>query len=413
MQRQRLLTSIYSASFFFTLHYAFLLYISSSYLGQFFDAPTAGRAVSLIYVIASLVTIFAISKTPILFKNFGLAHTTYGLLWLAAVSCLCLAMSPAALLAIPLFIVLFASQLVLRYVLDIYIEKFSSDQVTGQIRGIFLTVINIAIALSPFLVGQIISKSGFPLVYLMAGLLIIMAITTTLGKLSHVHDDLYHTADIVKTTHKVLRRKDLYHIFSVNFILETFYAWMVIYTPLYLLDLGFNWSDIGIIFSLMLIPFILIEIPAGHLADEKYGEKEMLTMGLIIMGLATIGVAYLQSIPGTCIFTPLESVQTWMYGVPVLQLPCAALPWALILFATRIGAAFIEIMTDTYFFKKVHSDDTDIIGLFRSAKPIATIVAPLVATIILAMGSYQTLYLILGLLALYGVRHSLAIHDTK
>lgn len=388
MQRQKILGSIYSASFFFTLHYAFLLYIGSSYLGQFFSAEIASRAVSSVYVIASILSVYTISKTPLLFKEYGLRRVAYALLWATGITALLLSATWSPWIAIPLFIALSVAQIVLRYVLDVYIERFSTEQTTGHIRGIFLTVINSAVALSPFFVGKIIAGSGFSLVYIFAGILVIVSIATTLGKLRTIPEGHYHVANLWKTAKKIYRRPNLYHIFSVNLILEIFYAWMVIYTPLYLTTyVGFDWSQVGVIFSIMLLPFVLIELPAGYLADKYYGEKEMLLLGLIIMGTATIGVAYMNS-----------------YSVAL---------WALLLFTTRIGAALIEIMSDTYFFKKVHPDDTDIIGLYRSAKPIATMGAPILAGIILTAGTYQTLYLTLGFIVLYGLRHALAIKDTK
>ncbi len=388
MQRQRLLTSIYSASFFFTVHYAFLVYIGSSYLEQLFSPENAGRAVSSIYIAASLLSLWAIFKTPILFKRIGVARTTYLFLWVAVITSFILAETTSVWVAVPVYIILFVSQLALRYVLDVYIDMFSTEAMTGRMRGIFLTVINSAIAISPVLVGAIIVNYGFSGAFLAASAFVLIAIFSTTHTLGLVKDHAYHSTPAWETLLKIVRRPNMYHIFVSNLILELFYAWMVIYTPLYLVnEIGFSWGDIGIIFSIMLLPFLIFELPAGYLADKRLGEKEMLTAGLFIMGVSTIALAYLDA---TTIF-----------------------PWALFLFVTRIGASLVEIMVDTYFFKKVSPEDTDIIAFFRNAKPLATLVAPLVATVILKAGTYQTLFLVLGVLCLYGMRHSLAIQDTR
>ena len=388
MQRQRLLRSIYSASFFFTLHYAFLLYIGSSYLSQFFDPSSASRAVSAIYVIASVLSVCSIARTPWLFKYFGLARTTYGLLWAAVIAAVALVFIQNAWFAIPIFILLSVLQITLRYTLDVYIEAFSTEEITGQLRGVFMTVINTAIALSPVAVGFLVARSGFSLVFAAAAVMILIAVFSTHKKLYAVPEGSYHPTRFFKTVRKIISRPNIYHAWMANFILELFYAWMVIYTPLYLVgELGFAWEQVGIIFSIMLIPFVIFELPAGYLADKRYGEKEILTLGFLIMGFSTIAVAYFKS--------------------------RELLPWALLLFCTRIGASLVEIMVDTYFFKKVRPEDTDIIALFRSAKPLATLVAPVLAAIILGAGNYHTLFLVLGVVVLYGVRHSLAIEDTK
>ena len=63
---------------------------------------------------------------------------------------------------------------------------------------------------------------------------------------------------------------------------------MVIYTPIYLHEhIGLPWSDIGIIFTIMLLPFVLFEFPAGKLADGKWGEKEPPIIGIILIAVST------------------------------------------------------------------------------------------------------------------------------
>jgi MFS family permease len=77
----------------------------------------------------------------------------------------------------------------------------------------------------------------------------------------------------------------------------------------------------------MLLPFVFVQFPLGRLADKKWGEKEILSLGFIIVAIATGLISFISG------------------GSMIL--------WMTILFITRIGAATIEIMCDTYFFKKV------------------------------------------------------------
>jgi len=126
---------------------------------------------------------------------------------------------------------------------------------------------------------------------------------------------------------------------------------MVVYTPLYLTKyVGFSWAEIGVIFTIMLLPFVIFEIPVGRLADKKYGEKEFLTVGFIIMGIFTMAIGF------------VTVKNFWL--------------WAAILFATRIGASFVEITCDTYFFKKVDQGKTDVIGFYRLTRPLSYVAAP-------------------------------------
>ena len=163
---------------------------------------------------------------------------------------------------------------------------------------------------------------------------------------------------------------------------------MIIYTPIYLNQyIGFNWEKIGIIFTIMLLPYILFELPIGYLADWRFGEKEFLTAGFLITSLSTVAIVFI----GSTNF----------------------ILWIIILFLTRVGASFIQISSESYFFKQVDDTNVNIISFFRNASPLAYIIAPLIATIFLTFFAYQYLFLALALIMLFGLRYSLTLHDTK
>jgi MFS-type transporter involved in bile tolerance (Atg22 family) len=136
----------------------------------------------------------------------------------------------------------------------------------------------------------------------------------------------------------------------------------------------------------MLLPFVIIQYPLGKVADRKFGEKELLLAGFAIMGAATYVMSTIQS----------NSV----------------LVWGTILFITRIGASMIEVMSETYFFKQVKPDDSDLIGFFRNAAPMAYVVAPLVATLLLFVIPINLLFVVLSIVALAGFSAGARIKDT-
>jgi len=76
--------------------------------------------------------------------------------------------------------------------------------------------------------------------------------------------------------------------------------------------LGFGWENIGLIFTIMLVPFVLVDFPLGRLSD-KIGEKKLLITGFLITILFTLIIPFISA--------PL----VWI--------------WAIILFGTRLGAA--------------------------------------------------------------------------
>jgi MFS family permease len=136
----------------------------------------------------------------------------------------------------------------------------------------------------------------------------------------------------------------------------------------------------------MLLPFILIEIPAGKIADRWIGEKELLLAGFIIMALSTMVIPFI----GTASF----------------------ILWTTILFVTRIGASLVEIMTESYFFKHVKGDDANIISFFRMTRPLAYIAGPIAAIIALQFFPFQYIFLVLGIIMFLGLKYSLALKDT-
>jgi MFS family permease len=139
----------------------------------------------------------------------------------------------------------------------------------------------------------------------------------------------------------------------------------------------------------MLIPFVLIEFPIGKLADKKYGEKEFLVFGFIITAIFT-----------AMIYTTNSN---------------SILIWAVLLFCTRIGASFIEIMVETYFFKKTQEKDSGFVGIYRGASPFAYLVAPSISAIIMIYWHIPLLGLfpILSGILMLGFIATLFLQDTK
>lgn len=163
---------------------------------------------------------------------------------------------------------------------------------------------------------------------------------------------------------------------------------MVIYTPIYLHEnIGFGWDKIGIIFSIMLIPFVLLDFPLGKLSD-KIGEKNMLIFGYFIIFFSVIIIPF------------ITKPELWI--------------WALVLFATRIGAAIIETMNESYFFKVVTEKDADEITFFRNASSVAYVIAPIIALpLLFLMASFSHLFFVLSAILLLGFLIALKLEDVK
>ena len=69
----------------------------------------------------------------------------------------------------------------------------------------------------------------------------------------------------------------------------------------------------------MLLPFLFFQLPLGHLADKKYGEKEILIIGFVVMGATTMLIPYIGTaslIFWAAIYLEPELVQVLLKSLP-------------------------------------------------------------------------------------------------
>lgn len=137
----------------------------------------------------------------------------------------------------------------------------------------------------------------------------------------------------------------------------------------------------------MLLPFILLEFPLGKMSDRT-GEKKMLALGFLVSAVATFLIPFVKE-PGIFL-------------------------WMAILFFTRVGAAMIEVMSESYFFKSVSQEDDDEISFFRNTGPLSFIIAPVVAIpVLFLIPSFEYLFFVLVAIMLYGFFITLRLRDVK
>ena len=86
--------------------------------------------------------------------------------------------------------------------------------------------------------------------------------------------------------------------------------------------------------------------------------------------------------------------------------------WALVLFLTRVGAAAVESMNETYFFKKTGDTDADMLEFFRMTYPLSYVVAPLLGSLVLVFVDLRYLFVVLGIIMLTGIMYALKLRDT-
>lgn len=385
MKRSHLLHITYFLNFFFALHVFAVLYINSSVL----KAAVGEGLVGVVFAAAALLAIATLSVVPRFLKEIGDRRFTLACVLIEAIALVGLAMGGGAVAVVSLFIVHIIASRVILMDLDVFLESASTEDETGVIRGTFLTVGNVALVIAPLLVGLLLAGTeNYSNVYVFSALVLLPAALLLFFSFKHFRDRRYTHTPLVATFKKVWARPALRRITTIDWLLRFFFSWMVIYMPIHLHTyVGLPWERIGVIFTVMLIPFALFELPLGALADKVYGEKELLIIGLAIMGGTTLSLAFITS--------------------------TSFLVWMLALFATRVGAAMVEIMSETYFFKQVDPRDADLIGFFRSVEPLAYATAPLLASLILLVAPLPTLFIVLSAVMLAGIPVAVSLVDTR
>ncbi|MEO5635090.1 MAG: MFS transporter [Candidatus Paceibacterota bacterium] len=375
---------LYAISFIFSLQYALVVYINSSFLEQ----TISEKFVGLIFTCASILSILFLLEMPRILNRLGNYRTSILFVILNATALLLLAISTAGFIKVVSFLLYVITNYCLVLTRDVFIEDYTKNKNVGRTWGIFLTIINLALILSQPLAVFLLAKGSYFGVYASAALFSLSALLFIIPHMKNFEDPIYRRISVWSTFKTILKDKNLKKIYISEFLLCFFYAWMIIYMPIYLHQhMGFTWANIGTIFSIMLIPFILVDYPLGKISD-RVGEKKILAVGFFILSISTIGVFL------------LKSQNIFM--------------WASILFLTRVGAATIEIMNSSYFFKKISPSDAGLISFFRNMFPLAFVVAPLIAIpVLLYVPSFKFLFVVLSAIMMLGFLISLRIRDVK
>jgi MFS family permease len=254
-------------------------------------------------------------------------------------------------------------------------------------------ILDMGFMLGPILSTQILENFNFQFVFLASLIIDTIVILIAAKSIGHVNHTFHGVLTVKGILGKLLHRPNIMRIYYISFVLEFFYAIMIIYMPIYLRDIGISWTDIGIIFTIMLVPFVIFPYPAGYLADKKWGEKEMLIAAIFMMAAASLAVFYV--ISKSIIF------------------------WGSILFITRIGASLIQTLRDSYFYKRIDGDDVDLINFYRTSVSVAYIIAPAMAFVLLGGERWfwsldiRYVFLILAAVVFSGLYPAFRLTDNK
>jgi len=375
-------------NFFGALHYFLTIYIVSPHLAEFMGES----AIGLVFAAGALLSLLGFVLLPQILKKIPLKRVAQILTVIQIGVLTALALSNSILIVVIAVILLSAIPALIGYSLDVFLEQATEgEDNTGSSRGFFIAVGNIALVISPLAVGYILGDTNeYGKIFALAAATL-FPFLVLLSTIIHAKDvpKKLETLSLRRTLRCLMHSKDVMLGASAHLVMLLFFSWVGIYIPLYLhTELGIAWESLGWVFSVMLLPYLLLEFPIGIAADKWFGEREIMMGGFAIMGIALALVGFI-SIPLVTVFL------------------------VAVLISTRIGGAMVEITTETYFFKHVDGSDINSISLFRMLRPLGALIGPLIGSFVLLFISLQSAFIVLGAICLLGIPLAFFIKDTR
>jgi MFS family permease len=379
---------VYVLSILINLQAFLVAYSNSTYLEQFATPEVVG----LLYTVGSCLSILAFLFISRVLRKVGNTKFTLGIALVILASLAVMGLSTTAPLIIIFFVVFLVASPLMYMSLDVFSESLIGDNEssTGSRRGLALSLMSLAGASGPFLVALLVGANDENLTrtYLAATAVGTLFIMLVLIHFRHFHDPEYKEVRVMRTLRTFFETPALRTGFLTHLTLQMFFAWTIIYIPLYLAsEIGLHWDKIGTILGLGLLAYVVFEWPLGWLADTRWGEKELMASGFLILSVTLAGVSFMTT---TSIF-----------------------PWAALMFINRIGAAMVEVTTESYFFKHTKGTDANLISFFRLTRPLGLIIGSLIGSAALLFLPFNLLFIVLAFALLPGMLLTSTLHDTK
>jgi MFS family permease len=365
-----------------SFHFIFVYFINAKYLSGILSEKTVGYT----YTFGALLNIIIFIYAPNFLRRFGNYKLTLVLGVLELIALLGLGFSTTPAIIISLFILHQAVGPALFYCMDIFTESFSTLEEMGNIRGMYLTIQNIPPVITPAIVGLILVKPEYWKIYFIGAAFLVPFFILIISNFKNFKDPEYPVINLKEALVKFYNEKNIFDVFVDHFLLHLFYAWTVIYLPLYLTNhIGFTWGEVGIILSIMLLPFIIFQIPIGRMEDKHHDEKHVLVLGFSIMAASFMLIPFVHE--------------------------KSLILWAAILFVSRIGASIVEVSSESYFFKHINPTNAGFISFFRMTRSLPYFIIPPIVGLTLLVADFPYIFFVAGLLMLIGVRYALLLRD--
>lgn len=350
------------------------------------------EVIGAMYTISSCLAVLAFLFISRVLKKIGNVRLTLWLALFELVSLVVLGLVGHPATAIVAFVAFMILNPLIYLTIDIFSETLigSNEGSTGSKRGLTLTIMSLASAAGPLAMGFVVGNNdgNLSVTYIISAGILSIFILIVLFRFYCFTDPSYKEIQVLSAISEFWQESDIRSVFLAHLNLQVFFAWTIIYIPLYMATkIGFSWEQIGTILAVGLMAYVIFEWPIGYIADKYIGEKEMMALGFIILAITS--------------------------GCITIMTNSSILYWMILMFVSRIGASLVEATTESYFFKHIDGSEANIMSFFRLARPLGMIIGSLLGSVSLLYFEFEFIFVILGLLMLPGIYFTSQLTDTK
>lgn len=331
----------------------------------FFSEELASSAVGVYAAITAVFCMFVGFFSTEILHWFTKSKLLYLVLTLLGVCYCMMSLSVKPLTFITLdFVALFAYTM-LSMLLPLFISDFSKGVGMEKLNARYLLWVNIGALVAPMFAMSVVSffDGNYRMPLLAAGMVYFS------GLLFFKHFGIVQQDKVIKKvnmrkTFRALRitalaffkKPGMLRAYTVNFGYYALRAMRLLYVPIIVIEKGFSSETLGIVLSLGILPFIIIETFIGRLI-KKYGVKIWLTLGFVS-------------------FAVFSLLATFVSGYALLA----------IFVLWQISGALMEAAHDLLFFNDMPKDQQSrYYGVFRTSVNLPSIIAPVLGGICIAI----------------------------
>ena len=253
----------------------------------------------------------------------------------------------------------------LNILLPLFISDFSKGVGMAKLHARYLLWVNIGALIAPMFAMTVVSffNGNYRMPLMAAGFVYLS------GLLFFKHFGIVQEDKVIKKvnmrkTWRALRitamlffkQDGMLRAYTVNFGYYALCAMRRLYVPILVIENGFSSETLGMVLSLGILPFIIIESFIGRLI-KKYGVKIWLTIGFVSFAIFSI-------------------FATFTTGYPLLA----------IFILWQISSAFMEACHDLLFFDDMPKEhQAKFYGVFRTSVNFPSVIAPILGGICIAV----------------------------